>query len=520
MRKIAIISDQEALAGFLVAELADAKTICLPADFEPRYLEDFAPGLVLRVLDAGSAAEAGMLPGQVPLGLIRLPPCGPLADGEASLDLPFSGAELRAFVDGFSADHRADNQVMLEIDADRGGMMDNSGKKSVVTLELEDMVEEGLPLTDLEPSATADAGELEIPEIVETSAEVEIEDFTLEDFSGDLEDLEKELADSEPVAAPATENDGAADKMPESSPESSDDQSDPLPAGDLDALLSDEEFTEIDVRNKVRAEDFEDSVLADLKSAGLRPESDALLSDDELETGGQDGLEAADDEGFSIDELSELDQELPAETAVVEDDGQLDTPDDESVPACRQARPAESLPEFPEESPDDYLLPEDSFSEPSIEQSAAQTQASEEYSLLAELTEENAAPEGEAPEEAAGRACWQAGESPEEDKIEPAPRHEISTAENERTATAEIFHEPASPDFSGEIEGLTREWSKQLLQTTYASMDKMIKAIGDLAPTIVDQVAREVIPPLAEKVIKAEIAKLEAKLEEEDEEEN
>ena len=55
------------------------------------------------------------------------------------------------------------------------------------------------------------------------------------------------------------------------------------------------------------------------------------------------------------------------------------------------------------------------------------------------------------------------------------------------------------------------------LAIVHASMDKMIKAIGDLAPTIVDQVAREVIPPLAEKVIKAEIARLEEKLESEEE---
>lgn len=79
-------------------------------------------------------------------------------------------------------------------------------------------------------------------------------------------------------------------------------------------------------------------------------------------------------------------------------------------------------------------------------------------------------------------------------------------------AAPEVCAEPISPDFSRQIESMTQEWSKQLLQTTYTSMDKMIKAIGDLAPTIVDQVAREVIPPLAEKVIKAEIARLEEKL--------
>ncbi|HDS16407.1 MAG TPA: hypothetical protein ENN66_07350 [Proteobacteria bacterium] len=83
----------------------------------------------------------------------------------------------------------------------------------------------------------------------------------------------------------------------------------------------------------------------------------------------------------------------------------------------------------------------------------------------------------------------------------------------------EVWPEPVNDDFSRQIESLTREWSKQLLKTTYSSMDKMIKAIGDLAPTIVDQVAREVIPPLAEKVIKAEIARLEKKLENEADEE-
>ena len=81
------------------------------------------------------------------------------------------------------------------------------------------------------------------------------------------------------------------------------------------------------------------------------------------------------------------------------------------------------------------------------------------------------------------------------------------------SAEPHVFAEPHAFDFSQQIEDMTQEWSKQLLQTTYTSMDKMIKAIGDLAPTIVDQVAREVIPPLAEKVIKAEITRLEEKLE-------
>ena len=81
------------------------------------------------------------------------------------------------------------------------------------------------------------------------------------------------------------------------------------------------------------------------------------------------------------------------------------------------------------------------------------------------------------------------------------------------SAEPQVCPEPTTPDFSRQIESLTQEWSKQLLQSTYASMDKMIQAVGDLAPTIVDRVAREIIPPLAEQVIKAEIARLEARLE-------
>ncbi len=88
-----------------------------------------------------------------------------------------------------------------------------------------------------------------------------------------------------------------------------------------------------------------------------------------------------------------------------------------------------------------------------------------------------------------------------------------AAAPRSSSAEPQVCPEPTAPDFSRQIESLTQEWSKQLLQSTYASMDKMIQAVGDLAPTIVDRVAREIIPPLAEQVIKAEIARLEARLE-------
>ena len=81
------------------------------------------------------------------------------------------------------------------------------------------------------------------------------------------------------------------------------------------------------------------------------------------------------------------------------------------------------------------------------------------------------------------------------------------------TARPSVVTEPETADFSRQIEGLTQEWSKKMLVSTYASMDKLIQALGDMAPTIVEQVAREIIPPLAEKIIKSEIQRLEEKIE-------
>ncbi len=90
----------------------------------------------------------------------------------------------------------------------------------------------------------------------------------------------------------------------------------------------------------------------------------------------------------------------------------------------------------------------------------------------------------------------------------------IPMAEPE-TAQPSVVTEPKPSDFSRQIEELTQEWSQKMLISTYASMDKLIQALGDMAPTIVEQVAKEIIPPLAEKIIKAEIQRLEEKIEDE-----
>ncbi len=92
----------------------------------------------------------------------------------------------------------------------------------------------------------------------------------------------------------------------------------------------------------------------------------------------------------------------------------------------------------------------------------------------------------------------------------PAGDHGGPTA-----AEPAVISEPAEPPFADQVEKLTQEWSQKMLASTFASMDKLIQALGEMAPTIVEQVAREIIPPLAEKIIKAEIQRLEAKIEEE-----
>ena len=101
--------------------------------------------------------------------------------------------------------------------------------------------------------------------------------------------------------------------------------------------------------------------------------------------------------------------------------------------------------------------------------------------------------------------------TPDEEK----PRTSLDTpmAAEPETARPSVVTEPQTADFSRQIEGLTQEWSKKMLVSTYASMDKLIQALGDMAPSIVEQVAREIIPPLAEKIIKSEIQRLEEKIE-------
>ena len=103
--------------------------------------------------------------------------------------------------------------------------------------------------------------------------------------------------------------------------------------------------------------------------------------------------------------------------------------------------------------------------------------------------------------------------SEESESLPPPPTSLNAPTAESATAQPSVVTEPEPSNFSRQIEGLTQEWSQKMLVSTYASMDKLIQALGDMAPTIVEQVAKEIIPPLAEKIIKAEIQRLEEKIE-------
>ena len=369
--------------------------------------------------------------------------------------------------------------------------MDNPQSLTVETFELTEIIEEGLPLDEL-PEISEDKT-LGVPLESDSGKTVRVdtepgsesvgEELELDGFGDTLDDLEsvfEESAVEDHVELITEAESGIESEVGENSSE--------LVAGDIDALLSDDDFKEIEIPQRP---ENQDPVLAELKSAGLMSEDEVVVaSKSETAYLAKQDLE---EDGFGEEELGGIDNfldEILVEEDVVEilvEDGpekndvgkDVDVEFSEPSATSGSFESAEKLPEVDEfeetftmESPEtDIELPED-------------------YLLDEEIPAVS---------------------------IEPVDRS-LATSST-LSPEPEVCAEPSSPDFSRQIEDLTQEWSKQLLKTTYASMDKMIKAIGDLAPTIVDQVAREVIPPLAEKVIKAEIARLEEKLKIEEERE-
>ncbi len=391
----------------------------------------------------------------------------------------------------------------------------------ITTLELTEIVEEGLPLDEL-PEITRKSGGSDdsVEERVEPGAgsgagEVQVEvdggedDFglDLDDFGDDLDDLESSFEEMKPASEAMSESDS------EVAGKSETEVTEPV-VGDLDALLDDNDFAEVELPETPVNDD---PVLAELKSAGLKPETEVLVAESgELDLSVTEKPEGdMPDDNVAEDELSDL-GDLLDEVALAEDDAAdellaVEGEVDAEVPAGVDAvtgfvempRPEEVtaavVPEFVNE-PFEPVAPESADELPQVTKSSEVTQVGE--------------PDDELPEDYLVDEELLADSSEAE-----TPAVEPLTTEAP-VAEPQVLAEPKMPDFSQQIEGMTQAWSRQLLQSTYTSMDKMIKAIGDLAPTIVEQVAREVIPPLAEKVIKAEIARLEATLEIDDGEED
>ncbi len=500
--KAIFITDGSPLAAYWQRQLENVCALeCLPAaglDEVGRLLAEHDPrlivflGTVLAADDyrrlAGELADSGGGPPLLGLFEPEHPDSGTaenevfeLLAPENRLRLPRDGDDLAARVGALLGDRDiAASQPMTVDDAGEEETMRDTETAGQEVIELTDIVEEGLPLDQLPDLPGAETGGATVPPEATVSPDADEvsgrDGFAVEDeFGAALSDLESDFGESEGGFEKEESDDdfmagGVAD-ISETPPQETESFPDPVAAaseelshpepgsppdtvgdepisGDVDALLDDEEFADIELA------ETPDPVLDELKNAGLRPEN-------ELESA--PGPPAAEAGGFR-DESFDPSVELPEDYLLEED-----------LPGGENAD--EALPDAP-----------------------------------AALHDEEAGATAEDVPKPAGRAV----ESEVGSALASTIRRQIGGATP--SAEPEVCAEPLStPDFSRQIENLTQEWSKQLLQSTYASMDKMIQAIGDLAPTIVDRVAREIIPPLAEQVIKAEIARLEKKLEAEDE---
>ncbi len=445
MARIVIACNKKPLAAFIEMELVGGSVDCRSAVDAAQLMTlsaEFKPDVLLFDSEFPSSDESSALLGELRDSTPQIPivgifePLGETQDEirqvfspENILQLPFSGDDLRERLEQVGSLEIKKRIVPQEKKEEKE--MDKPQTVSVKTVELTEIIEEGLPLDELpEMSEDKTSGILldvdpgEVDTAGRESESESTEALELDGFGDTLDDLESVFEESVDAGFdPVVESSVEVDPEPESSIEgkAGENSSELVVDGDIDALLADDDFTEIEIPERP---ENHDPVLAELKSAGLTPADEVVV-------------------------------EPKSEAASLATSESLEPTEKLEVAADSEETLTTESPETDIELPEDYLL----------------------------------------------------------DEEVPVVRVESEPAE------AEVCSEPFSPDFSRQIESMTQEWSKQLLQTTYASMDKMIKAIGDLAPTIVAQVAREVIPPLAEKVIKAEIARLEEKLESEEEQE-
>ncbi|MCD6535055.1 MAG: hypothetical protein J7L25_13420 [Deltaproteobacteria bacterium] len=548
MAKIVIACNKLPLAAFIETALNRCLVDCQIAVDAAQLLTlvtELKPDALLFEAEFPTLAESSALLGnlrtespQIPIVGIFAPfveiqgDIGPGFSPENVLRLPFGEDELSEKLQQVAGLEMKKRTAPLEKKGEEE--MDKPQSNLVETVELVDIVEEGLPLDGL-PQFTAGESSEVFQEAGSNPAGVDTlepagelaEEFELDDFGDTLDDLESTFAEPAEVASDAVvESDVETEfNKPEPELEVESEVKETLSElidGDTDALLADDDFAEVKIPESSEAHD---PVLAELKSAGLTAE-DEIVEASASEIVSPLSPESKEENDFVEEELSDID-DLSGEISIEEDAAaaaaagslaEVGAEESEIGGADQDEEVEFSEMVLPEVAVD----PEESFLQTPVPKAAEAPEAAAASEEI--FTAESPDAEIELPEDylideelSVAGVDTDIGSQPE---TEPVARA-ISTPPPLKLKTEEPeVCEQISPDFSRQIESMTQEWSKQLLNTTYASMDKMIKAIGDLAPTIVDQVAREVIPPLAEKVIKAEIARLEEKLEREEEQED
>ncbi len=541
MAKIIIACSKKPLAAFIETALADFDSECriaVDAVHLQELLAESKPDVLLFDSAFSSSSESLELLEDLRHNNPALPIVGifepfgenldeirQILSSENTLTLPFGRDDLHECLIQATGRDLIKKRVVQEIE--EGEKMSEPQDIPVTIVELTEIVEEGLPLDEIPGLEDGKMSEsfLEVDsasvEIMQAEPEGELsDDLDLDDFNDTLDDLESGSAESAEVetdadkvsdVGPNVDDDTVVEESLEVATEaeniiesSSEEDSSEFVAGDVDALLADDEFTEVEIPERP---ENDDPVLAELKSAGLTAENEMVEVKSEaasLPTEELDGeIDFCEDDLSDIDDL--LDEISKGEDAVAESLPEPEFKDSEKDDVVKDTEVEFSELVVPRVDAEDLLSgvsegQQKEFSNDVMAPLENDIELPEDYLLEEEMPDFTGEPEPE-PEPASGT------------QLTTSSSLELESEE------PEICAEPISQDFSRQIESMTQEWSKQLLQSTYASMDKMIKAIGDLAPTIVDQVAREVIPPLAEKVIKAEIARLEKTLEIEEEQE-
>ena len=257
MVKIVIGCSKKPLAAFIETELAAYEVDCrvvVDAAQLMALTAEFKPDLLIFDAEFPTSEESSELLGKLRGGSPQIPvvgifePFGEIQDEvrqgfspENVLQLPFGGDDLRERLQQV-AGLEIKKRVVLQEEKEEE-KMDKPQSSIVETLELTEIVEEGLPLDEL-PEISEGETSGALPEIDSGKIDTEVSEpesesaevLEVDNFGDTLDDLEsafEEFADM-PEAESGVEG-GAEVASPE------------LVAGDIDALLSDDEFTEVEI---------------------------------------------------------------------------------------------------------------------------------------------------------------------------------------------------------------------------------------------------------------------------------